>query len=74
LTDFGAWNTDHRREGEALVVVTDFGPAPLALRHWLIGVVEQTLRHAGYPGAMLSSRTGDGIRAPELDLHVRLRP
>jgi eukaryotic-like serine/threonine-protein kinase len=73
LTDFGTWNTEHRSEGEAVVQVSEFGAAPPALRQWLIGVVEQTLRHAGHPGAKVTSRPTDASRTPDLDLAISLR-
>jgi serine/threonine-protein kinase len=73
LADFGAWNTVHQGEGETVVRVTDFGAAPIMLRQWLIGVVEQTLRNAGHAGTTVAARMGDVSRTPELDLLVRLR-
>ena len=73
LTDFGTWTTEHKGEGEAVVQVSEFGQAPLTLRQWLIGVVEQTLRHAGHPGATVTSRPTDASRSPDLDLAISLR-
>ena len=73
LTDFGTWTTEHKGEGEAVVQVSEFGQAPLTLRQWLIGVVEQTLRHAGHPGATVTSRPADASRSPDIDLAISLR-
>jgi serine/threonine-protein kinase len=73
LLDFGSWNTDNRRPGEAVVHVSDFGAAPVALRQWLIGVVEQTLRHAGHSGSTVAARAGEAARTNDLDLLVNLR-
>jgi serine/threonine-protein kinase len=73
LLDFGTWAVDLKREGEAVVHVSDLGPAPLTLRQWLVGVVEQTLRRAGHAGTTLAVRAGDGPRTPELDLLIYLR-
>jgi serine/threonine-protein kinase len=73
LTDFGVWATDLKREGEAVVHVSELGPAPLTLRQWLVGVVEQTLRHAGHTGTTVAMRAGDGPRTSELDLLIYLR-
>jgi hypothetical protein len=73
LLDFGSWNTDNRRQGEAVVHVSEFGAAPVALRQWLIGVVEQTLRHAGHSASTVAPRAGDVARTNELDLLVNLR-
>jgi serine/threonine protein kinase len=73
FTDFGAWTTDLKREGEVVVHVSDLGPAPLTLRQWLVGVVEQTLRHAGHTGTTVAMRAGEAPRTPELDLLIHLR-
>jgi serine/threonine-protein kinase len=71
--DFGTWTADVKREGEAVVHVSDIGPAPLPLRQWLVGVVEQTLRRAGHVGTTVSIRMGDSPRTSELDLLIYLR-
>jgi eukaryotic-like serine/threonine-protein kinase len=73
LADFGAWSTEHLGEGETVVRVVDFSMAPITLRQWLIGVVEQTLRNAGYAGTTVAARIGDASRTSELELLVRLR-
>jgi serine/threonine-protein kinase len=73
LTDFGVWSSDLKREGEAIVHISELGPAPLTLRQWLVGVVEQTLRHAGHTGTTVAMRAGDGPRTSELDLLIYLR-
>ena len=73
FADFGAWTTELKREGEAVVHVSDLGPAPLTLRQWLVGVVEQTLRSSGHTGTTVAMRAGDGPRTSELDLLIYLR-
>lgn len=73
LADFGAWSIEHLGDGETMVRVADFSVAPITLRQWLIGVVEQTLRNAGYAGTTVAARIGDTSRASELELLVRLR-
>ena len=72
LIDFAEWTAQLKPDGEASLLVTDIGPAPLTLRHWLIGVVEQTLRRAGYTNATVAARVGEAARAPELDLVLHL--
>jgi serine/threonine-protein kinase len=73
LLDFGVWTAELKREGEAVVHVSDLAPAPLTLRQWLVGVVEQTLRRAGHAGTTVAMRAGDGPRTSELDLLIYLR-
>jgi hypothetical protein len=73
LLDFGTWSADVKRDGEAVVHVSDLGPAPLTLRQWLVGVVEQTLRHAGHGGTTVAVRAGEGPKTSELDLLIYLR-
>jgi hypothetical protein len=73
LTDFGVWTTELKRESEAVVHVSELGPAPLTLRQWLVGVVEQTLRRAGHTGTTVALRAGDNPRTSELDLLIYLR-
>jgi serine/threonine-protein kinase len=69
--DFGIWEVD----GAANVVsvrITDFEPASLPLRHWLVGVLEGTLREADIRAHVTLSR-GDAAFAPQLLLDVMLR-
>jgi len=73
LTDFGTWKTEPRGDGEVVVRVADFGPAPITLRQWLVGVVEQTLRHAGNSGTTVVLYPSEPARASDFDLLVRLR-
>ena len=60
-------------DGEVVVRVADFGPAPITLRQWLVGVVEQTLRHAGNSGTTVVLYPSEPARASDFDLLVRLR-
>jgi serine/threonine-protein kinase len=69
--DFGIWEVD----GTANVVsvrITDFEAASLPLRHWLVGVLEGTLREAEIRAHVTISR-GDSAFAPQLLLDVMLR-
>lgn len=72
LVDFGVWTTERREQGETVVRVAEFGPAPVTLRQWFVGVVEETLRHAGFPATTVAAHGAD-VRGPDLELVVHLR-
>jgi serine/threonine-protein kinase len=72
LADFGTWKTERLGDDELVVRVSEFGPASATLRHWLIGVVEQTLRHAGNTATAVMN-AGEAARTPDFELVVHLR-
>ena len=73
LADFGVWTADHRDPAEASLRISELGPAPATLRNWLLGVVEQSLRHVGLAGTTVVAKGAEAAGAPELELTIRLR-
>jgi hypothetical protein len=73
LFDFGVWTVDTKPEaGDLIVRISDFGPAPVALRQWLIGLVEHTLQAAGQSAASVVGPLVELSRAPDLTLEIHL--
>lgn len=73
LFDFGLWEVTPGGPTAATIRVTDFEPAALGLRLWLVGVVEGALRATGHEPAVLIGR-GDASHAREFVLEITTRP
>lgn len=71
LLDFGSWTVTSDTEGKILIRIREFSPAPTALRHWVVGMIEQTLWSAGFDRAELAILAGDYPPAKELVIEVR---
>ena len=71
LLDFTSWSVHEQQPTQLLLRIAGIGPAPLALRQWLIGVVEQCLRAAGFDGTSVRTRVGEAARTPELELEIQ---
>ena len=69
LLDFGTWSV-HRENDRIVMHIAEIASAPTPLRHWLVGMIEQTLWSAGFDGALLSIRDGDYAPGPNLVVEV----
>lgn len=70
--DFGLWEVSHENDRLVTLRITDFEPASLHLRLWLIGVIEGALRAAGSSFQLATAR-GEAAFAPQLVLDVTTR-
>lgn len=69
LFDFGVWNI--RTDAPPFLVrVSEIAPAPVALRHWLVGLVEQSVRASGFAAAIVTPTPPDLAHTPELELVI----
>jgi serine/threonine-protein kinase len=65
LLDFGEWHV-RSDDTSTILHLTGFEPAPLALRLWLVGLVEETLRRVIGPTTRVTIMSGEAAFAPEL--------
>ena len=70
--DFGLWDVSADRDKLVTLRVTDFEPASMQLRLWLIGVIEGVLRTA-QPAAQVTIARGEAAFSPQLVLDVTMR-
>jgi len=69
LLDFGTWSV--RKENDRIVLqIAEITAAPTSLRHWLVGMIEQTLWSAGFHDATLHIVSGDYAPGPNLVIEV----
>lgn len=70
LLDFGTWKVRQDPSGKITIHIGELSPAPTALRHWLVGMIEQTLWSAGFRSAVLLIANGDYSPASDLVLEI----
>jgi len=70
LFSFGAWKIGSSSPGRVLLQVGEFDPASLALRLWVVGVVEETVRRAASYDVRVNIAAGDAAFAPELSCEL----
>ena len=70
LFSFGAWKVGSSSPGRVLLQVGEFDPASLALRLWVVGVVEETVRRAASYDVRVNIAAGDAAFAPELSCEL----
>ncbi len=66
LFSFGGWRVAARPDGRAELHIVEFEPASQALRYWVAGVVEQTVRRAVRVDARVVITAGEQSFSPEL--------
>jgi serine/threonine protein kinase len=66
LFSFGTWRVAPAAGGRAGLHLTELDPAAAPLRHWMVGVVEQTARRAVRSDVRAVIVTGEQSFAPEL--------
>jgi len=66
LFSFGSWKVGSSAPGRVLLQVGEFEPASLALRLWVVGVVEETARRAASYDVRVSIAAGEAAFSPEL--------
>lgn len=72
LFNFGSWHFEaqNAEQTEFLVSVEDLSPSSKSLRAWLHGLIEQTVRTAGYPAARADRiETNGGTLAVHVSLN-----
>lgn len=70
LFSFGTWKVGSSTPGRVLLQVGEFDPASLALRQWVVGVVEETARRAASYDVRLSIAAGEAAFSPELSCEL----
>jgi serine/threonine-protein kinase len=70
LLDFGQWHVEPHETGTTLRV-TGLDPASLALRLWLVGLIEETLRRVLGPSTRVVVTRGEASYAAELICEIR---
>lgn len=66
LFSFGTWKIGSSAPGRVLLQVGEFDPASLALRLWVVGVVEETARRAASYDVRVNIAAGEAAFSPEL--------
>lgn len=66
LFSFGTWKLGPSTPGRVLLHVGEFDPASLALRQWVVGVVEETARRAASYDVRVSIAAGEAAFSSEL--------
>jgi serine/threonine-protein kinase len=69
LFDFGRFDVESS-DRSLVLKVTDFAAAPVALRAWLVGLVEGTLVAAGQSGVSVSATKGEALRTADLEIEI----
>jgi eukaryotic-like serine/threonine-protein kinase len=70
LMCFGQWRQSTSPSGRTLLQVTDFDAAASTLRHWVAGVVEETVRRAIGADAKVTITGGEMGFTPELTCEI----
>jgi serine/threonine-protein kinase len=66
LFSFGAWKVGAASSGKVVLQIAEFEPASLALRLWVVGMVEETARRAASFDVRVTITSGEVGFTPEL--------
>lgn len=70
LFSFGSWKIGATNAGRVVLQVGEFDPASLALRLWVVGVVEETVRRAASYDVRVTIAAGEAAFSPELSCEL----
>jgi len=70
LFSFGSWKIGSSTPGRVVLQVGEFDPASLALRLWVVGVVEETVRRAASFDVRVTIASGEAAFSPELSCEL----
>ncbi|MRG95290.1 serine/threonine-protein kinase [Polyangium spumosum] len=70
LFSFGAWKVGSSQTGKVVLQIAEFEPASLALRLWVVGMVEETARRAASFDVRVAITTGELGFTPELTCEI----
>jgi serine/threonine-protein kinase len=70
LFSFGAWKVGASQTGKVLLQIAEFDPASLALRLWVVGMVEETARRAASFDVRVNITAGEMGFTPELACEI----
>ncbi|MDC0741820.1 serine/threonine-protein kinase [Polyangium mundeleinium] len=70
LFSFGAWKVGASQSGKVVLQIAEFEPASLALRLWVVGMVEETARRAASFDVRVAITAGEVGFTPELTCEI----
>jgi len=70
LFSFGAWKVGSATSGKVVLQIAEFEPASLALRLWVVGMVEETARRAASFDVRVTITSGEAGFTPELACEI----
>ncbi|UQA59680.1 serine/threonine-protein kinase [Polyangium aurulentum] len=70
LFSFGAWKVGASQNGKVSLQIAEFDPASLALRLWVVGMVEETARRAASFDVRVNITSGETGFTPELACEI----
>jgi serine/threonine-protein kinase len=70
LFSFGTWKIGPSTPGRVLLQIGEFDPASLALRQWVVGVIEETARRAASYDVRVNIVAGEAAFSPELSCEL----
>ena len=70
LFSFGAWKVGSGQGGKVILQIAEFEPASLALRLWVVGMVEETARRAASFDVRVTITAGEAGFTPELACEI----